>query len=199
VEGFPLGGFWQRPVTFADANGNGIIEPAEVTVSSTFQFVGTPFPSHGAYLTPTLTFKERVSLTGVFDYRAGHHLYNLTEEFRCSVLICRGINDRSAPSSDKAYAMARLTTGTSWGYIEKADFLKLREVSLSYTAPAKWASLLGASSLRLTVAGRNLAQWTSYSGFDPEINSVGQSNFTTSDFLTQPPVRHFTVRLNATF
>ena len=77
--------------------------------------------------------------------------------------------------------------------------MKLREVSLTYTPPASLASRIGASSLSLTVTGRNLATWTKYKGVDPELNDAGQSNFNTADFLTQPPVRYFIARVNVTF
>jgi hypothetical protein len=34
---------------------------------------------------------------------------------------------------------------------------------------------------------------------DPELNTTGQANFNTADFLTQPPVRYFIARVNMTF
>ncbi len=83
--------------------------------------------------------------------------------------------------------------------MEDADFIKLRELSLTYDAPAKWSSYIGASSVSLTIAGRNLATWTRYTGLDPELNEGGQNNFTTADFLTQPPVRYWIVRANISF
>ena len=51
-------------------------------------------------------------------------------------------------------------------------------------------------NLSLTLAGRNLATWTNYTGFDPELNWNGSSNFSTAEFLTQPQVRYFTARLS---
>ena len=36
-------------------------------------------------------------------------------------------------------------------------------------------------------------------GLDPEVNAAGQNNFSTYDFLTQPPVRYYTARLNLSF
>jgi hypothetical protein len=53
--------------------------------------------------------------------------------------------------------------------------------------------------MSFTVAGRNLFTSTNYSGFDPEVNQNAQANFTTTDFLTQPPVKFFSARLNVTF
>jgi hypothetical protein len=51
--------------------------------------------------------------------------------------------------------------------------------------------------LSLTLAGRNLATWTDYSGLDPEtVEGGGDANFSQSEFNTQPPVRYFMVRFN---
>jgi hypothetical protein len=66
-------------------------------------------------------------------------------------------------------------------------------------APESIAHRAGASALSLTVAGRNLATWTKYKGFDPELNSSAAANFSTSDFLTVPPLRLYTVRIDVTF
>ena len=77
--------------------------------------------------------------------------------------------------------------------------MKLRELSVTLLAPTDWARRLRAAGLSLTLAGRNLATWTDYTGFDPELNFNGTSNFSTADFLTQPPVRYFTARLSASW
>jgi hypothetical protein len=95
-----------------------------------------------------------------------------------------------------------LSTGnrTNYGYVEDASFLKLREVSLTFFVPDGLASKFRASRMSLTVSGRNLATWTDYTGLDPEINSAGSgSNFGVSEFLTQPPVRYWTARINVNF
>jgi hypothetical protein len=58
---------------------------------------------------------------------------------------------------------------------------------------------VGVDGLSLTLAGRNLATWADYKGFDPEVNYQGQANFTTADFSTLPPNRLWTVRIDANF
>ena len=52
-------------------------------------------------------------------------------------------------------------------YIQDASFVRLREVSLSYTLPERWARVLRATAATFTIAGQNLAMWTDYEGFDP--------------------------------
>jgi len=56
-----------------------------------------------------------------------------------------------------------------------------------------------ANTVSLTIAGRNLKTWTDFTGFDPEINSNPGANFSTSDFLTLPPTRNWTARVNVSF
>jgi len=133
------------------------------------------------------------------DYRAGMSLYNLTAEFRCRQGNCPELVDPKAPLADQARAVAAALKGDAIGYIQDADFLKLREVSLTYFAPASVARQFGARTLSLTLAARNLASWSHYPGFDPEVNQNGQANFTTTDFLTQPPIHYWIARINVSF
>src|SRR5690242_9923272 len=54
-----------------------------------------------------------------------------------------------------------------------ADYLKLRELALSFAPSRKLAAGLRARAATITLAGRNLATWTGYSGGDPESASYG--------------------------
>jgi hypothetical protein len=65
--------------------------------------------------------------------------------------------------------------------------------------PESWANKFRASRMNVTVAARNLATITDYSGVDPEVNAFGQLNFSSSDFESQPQVRYYTVRVNLGF
>jgi hypothetical protein len=56
--------------------------------------------------------------------------------------------------------------------INDASYASVREVSLSYDAPNRFAGKLGAHSLGLTASARNLRWWTKYTGLDPE-NQLG--------------------------
>jgi TonB-dependent SusC/RagA subfamily outer membrane receptor len=197
--GFPLGGYWDFPYTFQDVDGDGLISAAEVTVGAEQAYQGTPFPTHGATLSTEVNFLKHFRLYGLFDGRWGNKLDNSTEEFRCEFGICEGMNVASTSLAQQAAGVAAVAHGIETGYFEDAGFVKLREVSLTYSAPSAWASRLGASGLSVTLTGRNLATWTSYTGADPELNNSGQTNFSTAEFLTQPPVRYFLARINLTF
>ena len=202
AEGYPLGGYWARPILgFDDANANGIIEVGEVTVGDEAVFRGRALPNKEASLNSALTlFGGRLRVGTQFDYRGGHYLDNAIESFRCTpVLNCRGLVDRTAPLEEQARASAVLNEATEWGYYEPAWFIKLRELSLTLFAPDDWARRFRASRLSLTLAGRNLWTITDYSGVDPEVNAFAQDNFATSDFESQPQVQYWTARLNIGF
>jgi TonB-linked SusC/RagA family outer membrane protein len=206
VEGYPLGGYWeQRILGFADTGGrpgggpDGIITANEIRLDPNYSYVGTPFPTQGASLSTGITWHNRIRVSALLDYRAGMSNFNLTAQFRCGLNECRDITDPKTPLAAQANAVASVFRADNIAYIEDADFLKLREIAVTYYAPATWAQRLGANSLSFTVSGRNLGTWTKYTGFDPELSQIGQSNFSQRDFLTQPPVRYFTARVNLTF
>jgi TonB-linked SusC/RagA family outer membrane protein len=222
-KGYAAGAWFQRKYTYADKNNDGVLSrvncvdpfrlftPVLVTgagecevvlgdTASAAQFIGNVLPTRELSFAPTLTLFDRVRLTALVNYRGGHYVFNNTEEFRCtssSFLNCAGSNDPTAAFEDQAAALGRLM-GTSYGYIEKGDFTKLREVALTLMAPPAWARRAGVQTLNLTIAGRNLAKWTDYKGFDPEVNS-STANFTQFDFLAQPALRSWTTRIDVTF
>jgi hypothetical protein len=85
------------------------------------------------------------------------------------------------------------------GFVQQADFVRLRELSITANLPERYARSLRARGLALSLAGRNLGLWTKYGGADPEINAAAQAPFSRSDFLSQPLVRSFVARAQFTF
>jgi hypothetical protein len=59
--------------------------------------------------------------------------------------------------------------------VEKGDFVKVRNVSLGYTLPQNLVGRINLSNVRVYVAALNVLTFTKYSGFDPEIQSNGES------------------------
>jgi TonB-linked SusC/RagA family outer membrane protein len=212
VEGYPLGGIWDRPIlSIADANGNNIIEPGEYTVGDTAVFRGPAIPTREFGLRTGLSFfRNLFNLAALFDYRGGHWIENGTDSFRCGggIIYCQALVDPAASLEDQANAAA-YTYGdpngfTEWGFFEPAWFIKLRELSLTFNAPDRIARMLGASRASVTLSGRNLWTIDDYSGIDPEVNGFGQgreggSNFAATDFFSQPQTRHWVARLNLGF
>ena len=203
VPGYPLGGQWDRPLqSWNDADGNGIITPDELVVGDTIEYIGPGQPENQLTISTSVQLFRNVRLYGLLDYRGNYVAYNNTERFRCRFRLCQALIDPGTPLDDQARAVASLLhpSQTVWGYMERGDFWKLREVSVRFQLPAEIAQKISASSASLTLTGRNLGTWTDYTGMDPEINWNGSSdNFGVSEFLTQPPVRYYTLRLNLAF
>ena len=196
--GYPLASFFARAYTHADANGDGLIARSEVALSDTAVYLGASQPTRELSLAQLVSVGV-LRLGARLDYRGGYVSQNDTEGFRCATIQnCRGAQDATASLDEQAKVIA-YHLGTRAGYIEDASFWKLRELSLTAVGPTPWARRVGARELSLTVAGRNLATWTRYSGFDPEVNAYGQGTFSVSDFNTQAPLRTWTARVNLTF
>jgi TonB-linked SusC/RagA family outer membrane protein len=206
--GYELGSFWERPLeSYDDANQNGIIELSEIVVGDTAVYAGSPTPKHEFSLSQTVgLFRGALRIQTLLDYKGGYVQFNNTEVFRCTATgnNCQGIHDPNAPLDIQARAVARRLhpRASNWGFIEDGEFLKLREVSVTYAVPSRVAGLFGAQHASLTLAGRNLHTWTGYTGVDPEVNGTGQAafnGFAVQDFLTQPQIRTFLLRANLTF
>lgn len=219
--GYPLAGYWgHQIVSFQDRNGDGMISrincpttpglsanpqivggPAcELVLTDSQVYSGNPLGRSEMSITPQVTLFDFLQIRALFNHRGGLTLNNSTEFFRCISprFTCQAIQDRSAPLAEQARAVA-VQMGTRAPYFEDADFWKLRELSFTIMTPQTFARALRASSASFTIAGRNLATWTDYTGIDPEANWATGSNFSQSEFLTQPPVRYWTTRLNLTF
>lgn len=198
--GRALGSFFARTLSsYKDANGDGVIGPGEYTRTATATYLGTPNPTRTATLVTGITMFKFARLSTLVDYKGGHMQYNDSESFRCGISTCRGVNDRSAPLKEQARAVARYASSSAVGdFIEHADYMKVRDLSLTLTARRDLAALARAQGANVVISGRNLYTWTRYTGLDPEQN-IGQDNFTSTDFLGQPNVRYLTARINLTY
>jgi TonB-linked SusC/RagA family outer membrane protein len=189
-----------------------------VTVSENPVFAGNVLPTFEGNFTTNLTLKRNLRLYALVDTKQGHKVRNFTDFFRETQLV-RSDNrldtlklsryERLRRYGNPAAGQPAFVTETSGAsktvndvqdaYIQDASFFRLREVSLSYTLPDRWARALRATTASVTVAGQNLAIWTKYEGFDPEVVSNAVALYNRDDFFTQPPVRRAVFRVNLTF
>jgi TonB-linked SusC/RagA family outer membrane protein len=84
------------------------------------------------------------------------------------------------------------------------SFVKMRDITLSYTLPKAWAAKIKSTNLMLTLYGRNFILWTPKGNMyvDPEVSNLG--NDLTSEFGeygggTGPTTHVFGVSLKASF
>jgi hypothetical protein len=140
-----------------------------------------------------ITVSRNVRINTLFEYKAGNFwVSNLTDGFKNThPIIGRNVkrpaelesillnpNSTAAERADAIIEFAEqykeLTPYDGMNLVEKGDFLRWREIGVSYTAPASFAQKLGFSNLTLNLTGRNVALLTGYTGIDPELNNVGR-------------------------
>ena len=83
-------------------------------------------------------------------------------------------------------------------YIYDGSFLRLKNMQLGYMLPQDITRKIGVQKFRIFVAVENLATWSKYHGYDPEISS-GSDNTNGIDFGVYPQARTWTVGFNIEF
>ncbi len=194
AEGYSMAGYWARqPLKNPDGSWK-FDATGRPILADTAVYMGPSTPTREGALANTFTFFRNFRLYVLADYKGGHKLFNMTQQTRdADGNSWEAVN----PAADTiAFKVRRYSTPQ---YIEAADFVKLREVSLTFTLPRTLAERAHARSMDLTVGGRNLAIWTKYSGPDPEVNIDGDANFTRGDYMSVPMLRRFVTTLNVNF
>jgi len=89
-------------------------------------------------------------------------------------------------------------TGPAEPNMDDGDYVKLRELSLSYTLDGEFLQGTQLESVNFSATGRNLLFWSPYEGVDPELNLLGPSNAQGLDYFNNPTPRtfQFSARVN---
>ncbi|MHB1193547.1 MAG: SusC/RagA family TonB-linked outer membrane protein [Longimicrobiales bacterium] len=120
--------------------------------------------------------------------------YTAMERARCATNIMGSGSSANPTGHDSNY------------WIDKADFWKLRSISVSFQLPDAWIDRY-ADRATFTVAGRNLMKWTDFEGTDPEIEDYtdragsgsGAGAYGRREYYNLPPSRSFLATLRVTF
>ncbi|HKN65088.1 MAG TPA: SusC/RagA family TonB-linked outer membrane protein [Gemmatimonadaceae bacterium] len=206
--GYPINSQWFHPYTYADANGDGILQVNEVHVDPSFQYFGYRVPrdifsvQNGFGL-----FDGALRLSAQFDYKGGASILDGANNFQCNTgpFACRDTQDPSAPLDRQAAAIAKrfgtTIAGTSYksslGYFRNNQFWKFRDFSAVWQLPNAALSRIRAqqgSSLVFSV--RNIHTWSSWTGIDPEANYGTTQSESQNEFQTAGAPTYFVFRLN---
>lgn len=97
----------------------------------------------------------------------------------------------------------------SWGnnnlvmsdrFLEDASFLRIQNVRIGYSLPARWANKAKMSHLKIYFSGQNLHVFTKYTGLDPEVGALNQDPILGNiDYGRYPSPRTITFGINAEF
>ncbi len=195
-EGKPLGAFWADPVQY-DSNGNLVLDGNGRPILAEEQvYKGPATPPYKLAFSNTVNFFKNFQLYFLLDYQAGHYQFNVKDWRRDRAgLSWETVN----PDADPDEVLVRQFNAQTDLHVQEADFLKLRELSLSYSVPNSVLENIGLRSSRITLSGRNLAVWTKYGGADPEINFHGDDTFFKVDSWTLPNVRQINLAVKLGF
>jgi hypothetical protein len=209
--GYPVGSWFSPRVVSAefDANGTAInLRCDDVHGGSTHcsgapnVYMGRTVPSTEGGFASTLTLFNNIRLFAQLDFKTGFTKLDGNYRVRCYFFAeCR---ENWYPTEFDPAKIAEIqAAGTYAGAIlDDADFLKLREVSVSYGVPSEWVSRVGARSGNITVAARNLYTWTKFMGLEPESTFNGGSrggSFSLWEQNVLPQLAQLVVTFNVSF
>ena len=150
----------------------------------------------------TVTLFRRLRLYALVDWKHGNRLDNSIDQIRCQGLLGVGLCDvnfnplRYAPQYVAEASVASYVGQMDDQFFQDASFVKLRELSATYTLPDHLLPSVQHASI--TVSGRELALWTRYRGPDPEVNEY-PTGLLAADQAVIPPLSRFLVTLNLSF
>ena len=156
------------------------------------QIYGPNQPTRIVGLSSTITLPAGLRLTARGEYQGGHYVgVGVAQNAVGRSVTWAGCYDEysiageapvsaNSPGRNQLTALQRarcdadLSEGAFWA--QKADFFKIRELSLN--APLPDDLVPGASSATLTLAGRNIWRWTNdeWTHFDPEMGGNNDNN-----------------------
>ena len=161
-------------------NADGSKEPTSKYKDATPQEVGKALPDFVGGATTSLSWKG-LTLYASLAFQYGNDIYNYSNrsmdndghEPYINAIVPKSDWSRWEKPGDVAthpsMQNAELSTENSSRYLEDGSFLKIRNVSLSYTLPKKWVSAIDMREVILSLRADNVYTWTNYWGQDPEV------------------------------
>ncbi|MGV3589959.1 MAG: SusC/RagA family TonB-linked outer membrane protein [Adhaeribacter sp.] len=165
-------------IRFVDLNDDGQINDDDRT------FAGSPWPTlqTGAQFNAAYGgFNFNLQLVGVF----GHTVYNDVRRILDSYVntnFRRDINPWTPENRNTSDPRLGRNTdpgidfnnrGSSDRWLEKASYVRVRNVEIGYNLPATFLSRLHTNNARVFISGQNLLTFTDYSGLDPDVTGNG--------------------------
>ena len=196
-------------VKYRDRNRDGVIDENDREI------LGSPVPDFFGGFQNEFTYRNwRLSV--FTNFQVGHELYNF---LRQQMDGNGGSSDRYGGTSQyyyNNYWRPDRTEGTepragnvtryhnsqpvSSRWVEDASYLRIRNVSLTYSLPNSLISRWKLNQANITANVTNPFTFTSYSGFDPETSGRGVSPLNAGvDMGTYPIARIYSLALNLSF
>ena len=84
---------------------------------------------------------------------------------------------------------------------ENASFLRIQNITIGYSVPIQWLKPIHLSAARIYFTAYNVACFTKYKGYDPEVDMSSKSNAMCPgvDYAAYPKSRTYTLGINVSF
>jgi len=192
-EGFPINAFFTRRFLGFDKTSGLAQYEADGDVAF---YIGSPNPKMLVGLSTTVGYKK-LSFTANMNGAFGQLIYNNTLNNVINVgSINNGKNIALSVFQDPVKESFANPVTASSRFLEKGDYLKLANATLSYNVGNVGKIFKG---LNVYVTGQNLLVITNYSGFDPEVNVDKNVNGVPSvgiEYIPYPSARTVTFGVN---
>ncbi len=216
-------GTWVGDIKYKDLNNDGKIDGQDQKV------IGNPWPKFTAGFTNTVTYKG-LELMVLLTASYGNDVFNYVRFRNANVTrinVGRNLLKEAADYAQvgmdgdgKPYVVnagtsqPRVTASDPNGngnratqdYIEDGSYLRVKNIQLSYSLPRTlYGKINGLEGVRLSVGVQNLATFTKYKGYDPEVgafvgNGSDPANTTIGiDYGRYPLTRMYTFNLGIDF
>ncbi len=163
-------------IIWDDLNGDFVIDDNDK------QIIGNGQPKFTGGFNNDFSYKN-FSLNVFFNFSYGNDIYSHLNTMRNWVFAYNNVStdalnrwreqgdvtDYPAPVRNDPMRNEYQRVSDRW--VEDGSYLRLKNVTLSYTLPSGITEKVGISKLRTYVTGQNLLTWTHYTGYDPEVNS----------------------------
>ncbi|GIM56515.1 SusC/RagA family TonB-linked outer membrane protein [Capnocytophaga canimorsus] len=211
-EGKPLGQFWgyisqgvnpqTGDIVYADINNDGVITPEDKT------HIGDPNPDFTFGLTNDFSFKN-FALSIFLQGSYGNDIYNASRietegmynyRNQSTEVLRRWTTPGQQTDIPRAVAGTQnIMTSSRW--VEDGSYLRVKQITLSYDVPLDGIKRLGIKKIQPYFTAQNLFTWTTYKGFDPEVNQFSGNNEPVLgiDWGTYPQTKTFIFGLNVEF
>ncbi|MDN3667564.1 TonB-dependent receptor [Algibacter miyuki] len=197
-----VGGFNPGEYKVVDQNGDG-----EITQADDRTFLGTKDPDFRASLLNTFKYKN-LSFSFFFNTIQGgddsyiakndNALYRDANTLHRNVLS--GIDYWSPQNPNGLNALSSSRPGITPGRYENRSFVRLQDVNLRYSFNKSVLESLSIEDLSIFVSAKNLATWTKWRGWDPEVQDPSKNLYGSGlSAGGRPVLKGLSVGINLTF
>ena len=214
------GGIFIGDYIYEDINGDGVINSNDQT------FIGNPEPKFTWGFGNTFSYKGfdlSIQFSGSYGNKVANYgrrwldvtgstsnqLTTVRDYARLAKIDADGPDDyRNYRVVNTSTIQPRLSTESGQNnnfrfsdkYIEDGSYIRLQNISLSYTLPRKWIQKIFLSNVKVYCNIQNVFTITKYDGFDPEVGSLrGNALLNGVDYSRYPSPRIYTFGVNLQF